>query len=351
MTGRNPILQAPGGGDEICRLADVNSNRMKRDEFFDKLAAVDETTLKKALWTAYWRGSATTRELIEGALDPSGPPARQSNPRPDVAVVAAEVAEFAALAREGAYLGRDRRVSPKERTRWRLTFRRLAHEAADALAGTDVDRAVSAMETLIELACESKSYDYFRSQDPMEAARFVVSGATEALWSAIRRRHGFDEFSLRAARQMLRWEADSGWTRVGYGWVAERETTLAHVLAGMLPTVDAWGQIADDYLTALDRAPAKLPAATWGDDWKARTGELAEWHRLLVERLADSDYDDRLDVLVNHPRLAGPERVFLQARLAQWRGDHEQARRLIKQCLRALPGHPGFLAFAAETGA
>jgi hypothetical protein len=30
------------------------------------------------------------------------------------------------------------------------------------------------VEQLIDLACEMRDYDYFRSEDPVEAARFVV---------------------------------------------------------------------------------------------------------------------------------------------------------------------------------
>lgn len=327
---------------------------MNRAEFFDRLSTVDEATLKKALWTAYWRGSASARELIEDALDPSGQSARvrKASQRPDAKVMAAEVAEFAELARQGAYLGRDRRVFPKERTRWRHTYRRLAKEATEALAGEDVDTAASAMETLIALACEAKYYEYFRSEDPVEAARFVVSDAAAALWSVIRRQHGFAEFSSRAASQLVRWEYRFGWTRFGYGWVSERETSLAHVVARMLPSLDAWGRFADDYLRGLDSA---LPAVSESgrDSFRRneRTGDLAEWHRLLIERLVDSDYEDRLDVLVHHPKLSGPERTFLQARLARWRGEQDEARRLVDECLRILPGHTEFRAFADELSA
>jgi len=43
---------------------------MNREEFFAKLAPLDEDRLRKALWNLYWRGSATVRERIEGELDP-----------------------------------------------------------------------------------------------------------------------------------------------------------------------------------------------------------------------------------------------------------------------------------------
>jgi hypothetical protein len=41
------------------------AHRMNRDEFYAKLAGLDEERLQKALWTPYWRGSAQMRERIE----------------------------------------------------------------------------------------------------------------------------------------------------------------------------------------------------------------------------------------------------------------------------------------------
>jgi hypothetical protein len=43
---------------------------MDRDQFFAKLAVLDEDRLKKVLWNLYWRGSAPMRERIEAQLDP-----------------------------------------------------------------------------------------------------------------------------------------------------------------------------------------------------------------------------------------------------------------------------------------
>lgn len=325
------------------------SKRLNRDEFFDRLAEMDQAGLKKALWTLYWRGSAPMRERIEVVIDPSGPASAQlAKARTDPSAVLTEVAEFAALARKGAFLAGDRRVSPKERTRWRHTFKRLVSEATEALGGDDVESAASALATLIDLACETRRHDYFRSDDPMEAARFVVSDAAAALWTAILHEQGFVVFSERAAGQLVRWESRYGWTRRGDGVVSEREGTLARVVAGLLPAADAWGRFADDYLRALDRA---AEGGRRGGGKNERAEELSEWHSLLVERLVDGEYDDRLDVLVGHPALAGPEQTFVLARLSERRGDRDQARQLIRQCLKSLPGHRGFLAFAEEVGA
>ncbi len=329
-------------------------NRLNREQFYDKLARMDEAALKKALWTLYWRGSASMRERVDAAIEPPVPNARRGASRtpPDPGDVLAEVREFAALARAGAYLAGDRRVSPKERTRWRHTFRGHATSTLGALAGDDIESAARAMATLIDLACETQAYDYFRSEDPVEAARFVVSDAAGALWTAVLRTHGFAEFAETAAGQLLRWESRYGWTRRGDGWVSQQETALAHVVAGLLPAADAWGAFADQYLGALDRvAEGERSARARSGGRASRTEALSEWHAMLLERLADGDYEDRLDVLVDHPALAGPERTFLQARLAEQRGDRDRARVLVGTCLRALPGHREFLTFAGEIGA
>ncbi len=277
--------------------------KLNRDQFYDKLARLDEADLKKALWTLYWRGSGPIRERIEAAIDPQVESVRKAAAlaRPDAEAVLAEAREFARLARAGAYLAGDRRVSPKERTRWRFTFRRLATEALAALAGDDVETASAALAVLVDLACDTRGHDYFRSEDPLEAARFVVSDAVAAMWARYLQHHGFAGFAERAAEQLVRWESRYGWTRHGYGWVAERERTLGEVAAGMLTIPDAWAQFAEHYLVALDRAPAKSRTD--------RAEALSDWHGRLLERLAGSDDDDRLDALAEHPALAGPERT------------------------------------------
>ena len=57
----------------------------------------------------------------------------------------------------------------------RVTFRRLATEAQSALHATDSGPAEEAMELMIDLACHADGG--FRSDDPQEAAKFVVSQA------------------------------------------------------------------------------------------------------------------------------------------------------------------------------
>lgn len=334
------------------------TTRMNRDEFFAKVAGFDPERMRKALWNVYWRGSATIRERIEAELDPDKQE-RKRLPKepPDPHWVLHEVREFAALARAGAYIGGDRRVSPRERPRWRFTFQRLAADARDALQDEDLDPAAAALEELIDLALETRGYDYFRSEDPMEAARFVVSEAVALLWSKLREHHGFAGFAERAAPQLVRWESKHGWTRSGWGEVSKKETSLAAELARMLPAIDMWIGFTDRYLDALDQTArndtAKSTQPRWptGRERDERAANLAEWHLLLLDRLTGSEAEDRLDKLVRHPALGGPELTFLRAQLAYQRGDFSTARDLVHESLQTLPGHHSFLKFAAEIGA
>lgn len=331
----------------------MTDKRLNKDQFFGKLAELDEAGLKTALWTLYWRGSAPMRERIESVIDPRTEAIRKvaAAAPPDAEEVLDDVLDFVSLAQSGAYLGGDRRVSPKERSRWRFTFRRLADRARDALAGENVVSAAEAMEALIDLACETKRYDLFRSDDPIEAARFVVSDEVNLLWTRLLQEYGLAGFAPRAASQLVRWEREYGWTRVGWGWVPERERPLGHVVAQLLPVPDSWGQFADAYLLALDEAARTDQRSRYGRVASDRADALAAWHGILLERLLGSDQEDRLDRIIEHPALAGPEQTFLQARLTELRGDRDAARALVRQCLASLPGHQDFRAFAEEIGA
>jgi hypothetical protein len=332
--------------------------RMNREQFFGMLATLDEQRLKKALWNVYWRGSAAMRERIEAEIAADGHDRREPRSRStvDPELVLEEVRTFVALARAGAYMAGDRRVSPRERTRWRFTFQRLAADGQDALRADDGDAGATAVEQIIDFACEMHDYDYFHSEDPMEAARFVVSDATALLWGRVLDQSGFAAFAERAAPQLIRWESRYGWTRTGDGRVSEKETSLASVLARMLRIPDTWVGFTDRYLHALDQithdAAARTPGARRpARDREQRTAALAEWHLLLLGKLIDTEAEDRLDRLTRHPALAGPELGFLQARLAHQRGDVDRARALVHQSLQKLPGHRGFLDFATEIGA
>ncbi len=205
-----------------------------------------------------------------------------------------------------------------------------------------------------------KRYDYFHSDDPVEAAKFVVPEAVAALWESVLRHGGFAALAARAPEQLIRWEADYGWTRRGYGQVAERETPLAVPLALLLTTPDMWRTFAEAYLEALEaagRADPRRPRTVYGtfDEpsyrRKERADDLAAWHEMLLDRFAGTPEDELLDRLAASPALAGPELIFLRARMAERRGDVSQAATLVAKCLKELPGHQAYLDFAVEVGA
>jgi hypothetical protein len=325
---------------------------MNREQFFRVVSGLDEDRLRKALWNLYWRGTADLRERVETELasDGRGRPPRPVKEPADPEMVQYDVNDFVSLARSGAYVAGDRRVSPRERSRWRFTFKRLADEAQDALRAEDADPAASALEQLIDLACEVHGYDYFRSEDPVSAAGFVVSDAAAALWGWTWERHGFQTFAETAAPQLIRWESAYGWTRYGEGAVAAKETSLAVVLARMLRVADTWEGFAEQYLRALDEGTHRgASTRRFRDTDQKRAGALAEWHGLLLEHLADTE-GGLLDSIATHAALGGPEQAFVRARLAHRRGDTEAARDLVTGCLRKLPGHKDFRDFAAEIG-
>lgn len=287
----------------------MSAKRMNREQFFGVVSELDADRLRKALWNLYWRGTANVRERIEAELASDGhsPPPRRAKVQVDPETVRDEVDEFVALARSGAYLGGSRLVSPRERSRWRFTFRRLANEAQDALRAEDPGPAASALEQLIDLACEVSGYDYFRSDDPVAAAGFVVSDAAAVLWASTWERCGFQEFAEMAAPQLIRWESRYGWTRYGDGPVAAKETTLAVVLARLLRVPDTWEGFAEHYVRALDTL-SDCTASTHRTDLEQtgpqRSQALAEWHDLLRKNLGDSE-DGQIHRIVTHAALSG----------------------------------------------
>ncbi|MGH3192641.1 MAG: hypothetical protein ACRDPY_28975 [Streptosporangiaceae bacterium] len=337
------------------------ANRMNRDEFYTAMAANDDARLRKILWTLYWRGNAQLRERIEDELrSPEQPKMKPKKKMPDPDTVLDEVTTFVTLAKDGAYMAGDRRVHHTERSKWRLTFRRLAGDALAALQADDPGPAQQAVAEMVNLARDMKSYDYFHSDDPVEAAKFVVSDAVDVLWESVLRHDGFAAFARRVPEQLIRWEADYGWTRRGYGQVPEIETALAVPLARLLTTPDMWRTFAESYLDALDaagRADPRRPRAVYGsfDETRFRRRErakdLAAWHEMLLDRFAGAPEDELLDRLAVSPALAGPELTFLRARIAERRGDVTQAAALVTECLQELPGHPGYLDLAVEVSA
>jgi hypothetical protein len=306
---------------------------MNREEFFAQLEPLDEAALKKALWNVYWRSPAQVRERIEGEIEPARPPRAAAGP-PRPLLVREQVRRFAERARGGSYRGGDEQVPAKERSRWRLTFRRLGADAQAALRVEDSAPAEEALAELIDLACETRVHEYFNSEDPIEAARFVVSDAVELLWGRMLERQGFAGFADRAAPQLVRWESRFGWTRSGWGPLSAKETPLASVLTRMLQARDMWLGFTERYLEALDEAglrdPGRARIIMASTGWRLesevarrrdeRAEALAEWHLELLNRLDDPDAGHLLDKLVAHPAIEGAGGRLLQAHLARQRG-------------------------------
>jgi hypothetical protein len=334
---------------------------MNRDEFYAAMAPHDDARLRKILWTVYWRGNAQLRKRIEDELRPQDQPkVKPKKELPDAVGILDEVTTFVELAKDGAYMAGDRRVHHTERSRWRYTFRRLAADALAALTAGDPAPAHQAVAKIVDLARDMKRYDYFHSDDPVEAAKFVVSDAVAALWESILRHDGFAALAGRAPEQLIRWEADYGWTRQGYGQVAQKETPLAVPLARLLTTPDMWRTFAESYLEALEaagRADPKRPRTVYGtfDETSYRRTEraddLAAWHEMLLDRFAGTPEDELLDRLAASPALAGPELIFLRARMAERRGEVSRAALLVTECLTEMPGRHAYLDFAVEVGA
>jgi hypothetical protein len=357
MQGPFRIIQNTQPEDRV----NMPANRMNREEFYTAMAQSDDARLRKILWTLYWRGNAQLRERIEDELRPPEQPKVQSRKElPDPDTVLSEVTAFTQLAKDGAYMYGDRRVHHTERSKWRLTFRRLVGDALAALQADDPGSAQQAVAEIVDLACEMKRYDYFHSEDPVEAAKFVVSDAVAVLWESVLRHDGFAAFARRVPDQLIRWEADYGWTRRGYGQVPEKETVLCVPLGRLLTTPDMWRTFAESYVEALDtagRADPRRPRTVYGsfDEThyrrRERAKDLAAWHGMLLDRFVGAPEDELLDRLAASPALAGPELTFLRARIAERRGDVTTAATLITGCLKELPGHQGYLDFAVEVGA
>jgi hypothetical protein len=201
------------------------------------------------------------------------------------------------------------------------------------------------MALMIDLARHAEGS--FRSEDPLEAAKFVLSHAVSALWESVLTGHSFARFAERAAPQLIRWESAYGWSNgTGAGKVAEREIPLADVLAPMLETPDMWTGFADAYLAELDRiSAAERPLAgrrpgramsSSSPEWKRseRTRNLARWNELLSGHI-DAERAERL---ANHPAFDGPDADFLRARAARRRGNIGAARKLSRRAWRGCRG-------------
>ena len=333
---------------------------MRKDEFYKKIIPLDKEKLRKMLWELYWRGGKDLRARIERLLDPQRNKERVPQ-LPDGDLLLQDVLDFVALARSGAYMAGSREVSRNERSKWRVTFRKLFKNTGLLLTHGDMEYGAPAMEELIDLACKTKGVMYFHSEDPVAAMRIVISEQAQLLWGAYLAREGFASFAKRTAYQFIRWENPYGWTTYGGGWVKERETTLTSVLAQMLKGHDAWLEFTDAYLAALDAvlpgtSPVREKKRSAHDERnmelaaERRAENLAEWNELVLDRLQGTEGEDCLRRLVHHPAFKGVQGTFLQSKLAYLQGNQARAQQLLKKCLRAWPTYRSFLAFADEIG-
>lgn len=347
---------------------------MSREQFFAKLESLAEERLRQVLWELYYKGSDASRERIDVALLPpaerAAKIAEKAAPKiPNGALVADEVRDFVRLARSGAYIGGTREVARSERSRWRFTYRKLIDGATTVLEAGDLEHGVPAVENLLDLAHQLHGYNYFRSEDPVEAMKLVFSDEVEKLWRATLKHEGFEAFVRRAAPQLLRWESLYGWTRSGGGPTAEHERPLADVVSLLLVAPDHWFAFFDEYMRALDglvrrpsppeRTSRKRVSSFLREreerersyERERRSRRLEHWHRMILERLDNYDAEDRIVRLLEHPALGGAEHDFLRARHAHRSGRVEEARALMTACLEHLPGHQELIEFSKEIGA
>jgi hypothetical protein len=151
------------------------------------------------------RGAAPLRERIEAIIDPQSTevPDRGVKSPTDPKLVLGEVTQFAALARSGAYLAGDRRVSRQERSRWRHTFRRLSGEAQDALRGHAVATEFDAGRHIFQDEAHVRGllFDALTGQAESMQTWARAAQAELARWPDIQ---GDDPARERAVQRMLR---------------------------------------------------------------------------------------------------------------------------------------------------
>ena len=128
----------------------------------------------------------------------------------------------------------------------------------------------------------------------MEAAKFVVSDAVAVpVGVGAASCGGFAAFRRRVPEQLIRWEADYGWTRRGFGQVAEKDFSWVFRSPGCFATPDVWRTFAGSYLDALDaagraalnhRAPCTEVSTRLATDATSAAEDLAAWFSLTGSR-------------------------------------------------------------------
>lgn len=333
---------------------------MDKVAFLEKIGGRSSEELRTLLWTAYWRGTAAARERIEALLNPQEAiQKRETNAWVDPEECLQEVERFVTRARDGDYLRGARDLGRKEVSGWRLTFRRLFNDSTRILQQPDTADDARSLVYLLEFTHDLKDWVYFRTEDPVEAAKIVFSDRVEALWISRIEQAGFGAFLTEAPAQLIRWENPWGWTCY-QGATSEKERSLTQVLIRLLPGADALVAFARGYLAALgalsprDAPPQKqkLLGSNIHDEWDkacgCRANRLDHWHHLLMERLVDSGDVALLERILAHPALNGPETWHILARLRIQQGKREEAQALVQKALKRLPGAQAIKATALE---
>ena len=335
--------------------------RMDKTAFLKALEGRSPEDLRTLLWTAYWRGTTPMRERIEELLAPQEAAVkRAAEAQVDPDLCLDEVMTFCERARNGDYLRGARDLGRKEVTGWRFTLRRLFDEACRLLQQNDIEEGSEALERLLDFTCELKGYNYFRSEDQVEAAKIVVSDRIEALWLAQIHQQGFAVFIQKAPAQLLRWEEPYGWTTFGGGQTAEKERKLADVLPRLLPGADGLLAFCQTYLATLETFQPRKPdpkarKGTWNDpladfakESEKRADRLEDWHAFLLDRLQGTEDETILERILEHRAIQRPETWHLLSRLRQTHGQHEEAQTLIKKALTRYPGNERFKSTALQ---
>ena len=240
----------------------------------------------------------------------------------------------------------DRRVHRTERSKWRLTFRRLVADALSALQADNPGSAQQAIAEMVDLACEMKGYDYFHSDDPVEPRSSCLGPPARSrcsVMTASRCSPGARRSSSSAGRRTA---AGRDGATVG---CRKRKQPCACRSPSYSPRRTCGGRSSSSTWTRWTRpdGPTRSDPAPYGsfDETRFRRHErakdLAAWHGMLLDRFAGTPEDELLDRLAASPALAGPELTFLRARIAERRGAVGQAATLVTESLKELPGHRG----------
>ena len=338
----------------------ATKDRMDKTAFLKKLEGRSVDELRTLLWTAYWRGTAVTRERIEESLNPQEViKQREVDAWVDPKECLREVTSFCARARAGDYMRGARDLGRKEVSGWRLTFRRLFDDSARLLQQPDTANEFRPLVHLLDFTHDLKDWNYFRTQDPVEAAKIVFSDRVETLWRSRIDHAGFGVFLKEAPAQLLAWESPGGWTRYD-GSATEKQRPLTAVILRLLPGHDSVLAFVRNYLIALEamgpraatpqesKVRSSNPRYEWENACRHRSERLEHWHKALLERFVGSEDEPLIDRILTNRALDGPYTWHLLGRLRLQQGRRSEAKALVKRALDRLPGATSIQATALE---